>query len=264
MDFHSVFACLLSIDCCFLWYMQNIHRHYIFNLITQTPQVCRTFFAECIIHHSVPFKINTCPNIYFSVSTWKLAYIQTMESSVSIRSVQKPSGPAQHVAAIDFGTRYSGYAFTSRSDFLANPLRIGISHWKEESGKTVFHKAPSCILFDPHGNLYSFGANAKNKYAELSLDNFQEKWFFFERFKTVLFDNQVSNISFFHRFEVRIEISVTRDYCVLLVTRLCRVPTKTIISINGNLYLHKTKITKRYFFLQKIICNKALPIGGRK
>ena len=53
-------------------------------------------------------------------------------------------------------------------------------------------------------------------------------------------------------FEVRIEISVTRDNCVWRVTRLRRVPAKTVILRGGHSHAHRKK-HERYFFLHKTL-----------
>jgi len=34
------------------------------------------------------------------------------------------AGPRLQVAAIDFGTTYSGYAFSFRHEFMENPLQV--------------------------------------------------------------------------------------------------------------------------------------------
>ncbi|WAR10810.1 HS12B-like protein [Mya arenaria] len=69
------------------------------------------------------------------------------------------------VAAIDFGSTYSGYAFQFRgSDKICT---VSSFH-----GSTVTYKTPTVILFDKDKNFNSFGYQAENKYAELAeLDN---------------------------------------------------------------------------------------------
>ena len=39
------------------------------------------------------------------------------------------------VAAIDFGTTYSGYAFSFRSHFLKDPLRVNTNNWPNKQDK---------------------------------------------------------------------------------------------------------------------------------
>ena len=60
------------------------------------------------------------------------------------------------------------------------------------------------------------------------------------------------NISIFHGIEVRIDISVPRDNCVWRIKRLRRVPAKTVIPRDGNVYAHR-KTHERYFFFNKTL-----------
>ena len=95
------------------------------------------------------------------------------------------------VAAIDFGTTYSGYAYSFRSDFLEDPLKIATNQWQFGSSKTVAMKTPSCILFNSRQQCDSFGFDAENKYAELCLEGAHHEWFFFRHFKMLLYGNKV-------------------------------------------------------------------------
>lgn len=95
------------------------------------------------------------------------------------------------VAAIDFGTTYSGYAFSFRSDFKTDPLKIITNNWKVGATNAVSLKAPSCILFDPDQKFHSFGFEAEDKYAELTEDADHNEWFYFKRFKMLLYEQKV-------------------------------------------------------------------------
>lgn len=90
------------------------------------------------------------------------------------------------VAAIDFGTTYSGYAFMFRADFEADPLKIRANNWSTTSS-TMSHKTPTCILFDKDKNFHSFGRDAEQKYNELAAEGETWNWFFFSRFKMLLY-----------------------------------------------------------------------------
>ena len=90
------------------------------------------------------------------------------------------------VAAIDFGTTYSGYAYSFRSDFLEDPLKICSNRWQFGS-----LKAPSCILFNHRQQRDSFGYDAEDKYAELCLQGEHAHWYFFKDFKMLLYDTKV-------------------------------------------------------------------------
>ena len=96
-------------------------------------------------------------------------------------------------AAIDFGTTYSGYAFSFRDDFQRDPTKISVNNWS--SGSHISMKAPTCVLIKPDGTFDSFGYEADNKYGQLAEneDNlgFHKQWFYFRRFKMVLFNQMV-------------------------------------------------------------------------
>ncbi|KAK3602415.1 hypothetical protein CHS0354_027193 [Potamilus streckersoni] len=94
------------------------------------------------------------------------------------------------VAAIDFGTTFSGYAFSFRSDFLQDPLKIHANHWTTGSGSNVSQKTSTCVLFKPNKAFHSFGFEAEDKYSELALEEQHSDWYYFRRFKMVLYKIQ--------------------------------------------------------------------------
>jgi hypothetical protein len=96
------------------------------------------------------------------------------------------------VAAIDFGTTYSGYALSFRSDFLDDPLKIMTNQWKTGAGRPASLKTSSCILFRPDQSFDSFGFEAEDKYAELAMDENHFDWYYFKRFKMLLYENMVN------------------------------------------------------------------------
>ena len=96
------------------------------------------------------------------------------------------------VAAIDFGTTYSGFAFSLKHDFKKDPLQHIITNtW--DVGLLKSEKAPTYALFDGEENFHSFGYEAEEKYGELALDEDEDldDWYYFERFKMKLFDQKV-------------------------------------------------------------------------
>ncbi|XP_053399071.1 heat shock 70 kDa protein 12A-like [Mercenaria mercenaria] len=94
------------------------------------------------------------------------------------------------VAAIDFGTTYSGYAFSFHGDFNEDPLKIITNNWLVGATKAVSLKTPSCILFDPDRNFHSFGFEAEDEYADLAADEKHYEWFYFKRFKMLLYEQK--------------------------------------------------------------------------
>jgi len=102
--------------------------------------------------------------------------------------------PRLQVAAIDFGTTYSGYAYSFYADFKQNPLNIHTNKWGSAARPTglMSLKAPSCALFTPEGVFDSFGYDAEERYADLANDGQHKDWYYFSRFKMLLYENKVS------------------------------------------------------------------------
>jgi len=99
------------------------------------------------------------------------------------------------VAAIDFGTTYYGYAFSSRDDFKNVPLKIVANQaWNAGSQRHFSLKTPTCLLLDDKEELVSFGYEAENKYSDIVIDRKQNEYIFFQRFKMKLYKNLVSNL----------------------------------------------------------------------
>ncbi|KAK3602824.1 hypothetical protein CHS0354_026375 [Potamilus streckersoni] len=93
-------------------------------------------------------------------------------------------------AAIDFGTTYSGYAFSFKHEYEKDPAKVSINQaWN--SGNLLSLKQPTCVLCKPNGAFHSFGYEAENKYTTLAEDNEHQKWYFFRRFKMVLHEKQI-------------------------------------------------------------------------
>ncbi|XP_060551254.1 heat shock 70 kDa protein 12B-like, partial [Ruditapes philippinarum] len=91
------------------------------------------------------------------------------------------------VAAIDFGTTYSGWAFSFKHDFDKDPTKVSAKNWIGD--QLVSAKAPTCVLIKPDGEtLDSFGYAAETKYAELAVEGTHKPWYYFRRFKMMLYD----------------------------------------------------------------------------
>ncbi|XP_060589159.1 heat shock 70 kDa protein 12A-like [Ruditapes philippinarum] len=92
------------------------------------------------------------------------------------------------VAAIDFGTTYTGFAYS----FKKNPKQILTSKWTGENVRTVTDKAPTCVLLSPDQKFIAFGFEAEEKYKDMLEENVErrEEYFFFERFKMSLYQTK--------------------------------------------------------------------------
>ncbi|XP_076106868.1 heat shock 70 kDa protein 12B-like isoform X2 [Mytilus galloprovincialis] len=96
-----------------------------------------------------------------------------------------------YVAAIDFGTTYSGYAFSSRTDFKRDPLEIHANQsWNAGSTQLASLKTPTSLLLDSDKKFVAFGYEAENEYADLISDQLHEDYFYFSRIKMYLYQNK--------------------------------------------------------------------------
>lgn len=90
------------------------------------------------------------------------------------------------VAAIDFGTAYSGYAYSWKNEWG----RIHINkQWS--SGYCLSPKAPTTMLLNPNKTFCAFGYEAERLYSDL--EGKRDKYYFFQRFKDILY-RQVSSV----------------------------------------------------------------------
>lgn len=97
------------------------------------------------------------------------------------------------VAAIDFGTTYSGYAFSLKHDYQADPTKISVNqNWVAGSMALVSLKAPTAVLFNEKKEFESFGYEAENLYSEYALDGEAMNYYFFHRFKMALHDKKIN------------------------------------------------------------------------
>ncbi|XP_062610618.1 heat shock 70 kDa protein 12A-like [Saccostrea cucullata] len=92
------------------------------------------------------------------------------------------------VGAIDFGTTYSGYAFSTRHEYDEDPTSISNRTWTASSGQLQSLKIPTCALFTPEMTFHSFGYEAQDKYVSLSSAEDHKDWFFFRHFKMKLYN----------------------------------------------------------------------------
>ncbi|XP_062589820.1 heat shock 70 kDa protein 12B-like [Saccostrea cucullata] len=98
----------------------------------------------------------------------------------------------EFVAAIDIGTTYSGYAFSSREQFNSNPLDIFTPRWND--GLFLSLKTSTCALYNEKGEFDCFGYEADNKYYEMTYNDpdLVERCLKFTNFKMKLYDTKGS------------------------------------------------------------------------
>lgn len=110
------------------------------------------------------------------------------------------------VAAIDFGTTYSGYAFAFKRDpDSVHMMRRweggdpGVTNMKvcvvcqlstSYYSLNTLYQTLTTLLLKPNGEFHSFGFGARDFYHDLE-DNEAKKWLYFEKFKMTLHSSQV-------------------------------------------------------------------------
>lgn len=94
------------------------------------------------------------------------------------------------VVAIDFGTTYSGYAFSSRSEYLIEKTNIHSPVWN--SGQLLSYKSPTILLLNKEKQFVNFGYDAEYCYSGMTEENRKEHYYF-HRFKMMLYtkDNKM-------------------------------------------------------------------------
>lgn len=93
------------------------------------------------------------------------------------------------VAAIDLGNTFSGYAFATRADVNDDPLRSHTPHWYASNSTLISSKTPSTVLLNKREQLVAFGYEAESKYAELLENEEGENYYYFPKFKMMLYDH---------------------------------------------------------------------------
>lgn len=91
--------------------------------------------------------------------------------------------------SLDIGTTYSGYAFSSRSDFNDNPLSIHTIQESRTGGSpTISLKDSTTILMKNDGSFIAFGYEAEGMFYSNQLEDVM----LFRRFKMKLYNKMVT------------------------------------------------------------------------
>lgn len=95
------------------------------------------------------------------------------------------------VAAIDFGTTFSGYAFSFKAEYASDPMKISTNqNWTAGSRSLISLKAPTVVLLKPNKEFLAFGYEAEDRYSELALDDEHHDYYYFRRFKMILHEEK--------------------------------------------------------------------------
>lgn len=102
------------------------------------------------------------------------------------------------VVAIDFGTTYSGYAYSFRDKFWEDKknhlAHIKSNYWN--SGELLSEKTPTTLLLNQNKEFVNFGYEAETKYGGMSEEE-RKDHYFFRRFKMMLYDKDGKLVSFY-------------------------------------------------------------------
>lgn len=97
------------------------------------------------------------------------------------------------VAAIDIGITFSGYAFIFKHDYERDPCSVPfIFNWMVGCNNDVTQKVPTCLLLNPRQEFVAFGYEAKDIYSDLANNEEHYDHYFFEEFKMLLYETNVS------------------------------------------------------------------------
>ncbi|XP_060589195.1 heat shock 70 kDa protein 12A-like [Ruditapes philippinarum] len=136
------------------------------------------------------------------------------------------------VAAIDFGTTYSGWAFSFKHDFDKDPTKVSAKNWIGD--QLVSAKAPTCVLIKPDGKtLHSFGYAAETKYANLAEEGTHKRWYYFRRFKMMLYDKMTNSKKLAVRMQLGKELHGKGRFFIrhLAVSIIKSIHIKTVFSL---------------------------------
>ena len=93
------------------------------------------------------------------------------------------------VGAIDFGTSYSGYAYSFHDTWKD----IKRNRWHAGSRGLTSEKTATCILFDDDKKFRAFGFHAEDVFAADFCDK-KPECFFFRGYKMKLYDKMVGMV----------------------------------------------------------------------
>ncbi|XP_076107597.1 uncharacterized protein LOC143075902 [Mytilus galloprovincialis] len=97
------------------------------------------------------------------------------------------------VAAIDIGTSYSGYAYSTVKAYQTDHLDITCNQSCSSGGKQLISsKTPSCILMTRDKELVSFGYDAEKDYEHIIVEGNADNYYFFDKFKMALHKSKVA------------------------------------------------------------------------
>ncbi|ESO03024.1 hypothetical protein HELRODRAFT_80861 [Helobdella robusta] len=130
------------------------------------------------LENAIPKQATSSSTAFYAIGQYKESYV---EDSPKFRVV----------VAIDFGTAFSGYAFSFLNDATKHIHMMG--KWENGDPGVINQKTPSTLLLKPDGTFHSFGFTARNCYQDLSPEEAME-WMLFDNFKMSLYKSNNCNL----------------------------------------------------------------------
>ena len=159
----TVVVCLLLTDNPVYFNIPYFTHSYVFlTCLTRENKTLCGITVSIILPRQVEHGVHSCQTRYMYVY---FIVLQAMADSYLL------------VAAFDFGTNFSRYAYSFKHD----PMKILISTWNTGSDK-VWLKTPTSVLLTASKEFDSFGFEAENKYVNLTENDWHHGWMFFRRF----------------------------------------------------------------------------------
>lgn len=103
------------------------------------------------------------------------------------------------VAAIDIGTPFSTYAYSTTEGFKKDPLDVHQKRtWYSDSRRKGITKTATCLLLDKNQRFVSFGNDAQQQFADFKRLRKSNEYLFFRNFNLQLYESKVgSNLALF-------------------------------------------------------------------
>lgn len=110
-------------------------------------------------------------SLFFLGKKTKVDFLKMEEKNKSSKKI---------VVAIDIGTKFSGFAFSLKDDWL----EVYNTTWV--CGMLITPKLPTCLLLKKDLSESFFGFEAENKYTRMTAQNRHQSYFFFQHFGKIL------------------------------------------------------------------------------
>jgi len=128
---------------------------------------------------------------------WKRTFSEEKATDMAYKALEdslfySPRSSYLAVVAIDFGTTYSGFAFSFIKDQGKDAIFMNMDWVNEQGGQTS--KTPTCLLLKPDLSFDSFGYDAIEKYAGLEGEDEEKDYLFFKHFKMSLHSDETLNM----------------------------------------------------------------------